>query len=161
MKKIRHINSFDMLNTFRNISISVWFQGCPHHCKGCFNPETWKETNEVLDASTFAEIEEAMIKDGITKDISYLGGDPFAESNRDAFITLLKHVNQSFPNSKQFAWTGYEFDEIKHLPHLEYLDVIVDGKFVQELKIDGKKYGSSNQKVWIKDGLTWKVSNEY
>lgn len=161
MKKIRHINSFDMLNTFDKVSVSVWFQGCQHHCKGCFNPETWKETDSFLETKDLTELKNALTKDGITKDVSYLGGDPFAPSNREAFMTLLQYVNHFFKDSKQFVWTGYEFKDIRHLPHLKYLDAVVDGRFVQELKVEGKKYGSSNQKVWMMENGIWKISDKY
>ena len=163
MKKIRHINGFDMKNTFRNVAVSVWFQGCEHRCKGCFNPETWKITEEEMTTEEFMEFRRKLKEDGIEKDVSYLGGDPFLPTNREDFETLLLYVKNVHPNSKQFAWTGYDFETLYNLqlPHLNYLDVIVDGKFEQSLKIEDKKYGSSNQRVWVKEDGFWTISDKY
>lgn len=131
-------------------------QGCPHHCSGCFNPETWdfsggKEfTPEVL-----GEITQALAPEYITR-FSIQGGEPLAPEN--IFLTSLvcEHVRSKYPNIKIYLWTGYTFDELKdssdskmkHILDGSYVDVLIDGPFIESEKdVSLFMRGSKNQNI--------------
>lgn len=148
--------------------VSLFFQGCIHHCKNCFNPETWNPNGgyELTD-DKINKILDLCDKDEI-KGISLLGGDPFyifdsslnnipdINKDRKNFINFLKKFKERFPNKTIWVWTGYLyddcFDESKLSTYvkfaLKYIDTIIDGPFIEEKKILGLTWrGSSNQKI--------------
>lgn len=142
-----HIDSFDILNG-DGIRVVLWTQGCPHHCKGCHNPHTWNEKA----GKAFTEADMQIILDYLTQDIkkdfSVLGGEPLAPYNLDGVYEVCKKVKETLPETNIWIWTGYEWEEVKDLPVMQYVDVVVDGKFIEELKDKNLKYkGSSNQRV--------------
>lgn len=87
------------------------------------------------------------------KRISFLGGECLAQENIKEITKLAKKCKQLFPDKKIWLWSGYDFQEyICHLEIIEYLDYIVDGKFIDELKDNSLLFrGSSNQKIWKKE----------
>ena len=142
-----HIDSFDILNG-TGVRVVLWTQGCPHRCKGCHNPHTWSEKA----GKEFEEADMQRILDYLTqhidKDFSVLGGEPLAPYNVDGVHDVCKRVKEVLPNTNIWLWTGYEWEEVKDLPVMRYVDVVVDGKFIEELKDRDLKYkGSSNQRV--------------
>ena len=147
--KIRHINKYDDVNGFWGVAVSVWFQGCEHRCKSCFNPETWdRYDNSVLDRTLEDVSSEVLLhlNKYYPKTLSILGGDPLSEYNRDDCFELVKYIKLKQPSLKIALWTGYIWDDIKHLELLKYIDVLVDGEFKLELKDEKLKHkGSSNQ----------------
>ena len=133
------------------LRVSLFTSGCKHHCKGCFQPETWNFTNGelfTLDTQKFI-IEKSNNK--YIAGLSLLGGDPL--DNVDGILPLLKKYREVFGSTKTiWLWTGYLFEEIindkKMSQVLPFLDVLIDGQFKEELKnITLKFKGSSNQKV--------------
>ena len=139
------------------ISVSFFVQGCPHHCKGCHNPETWdfdggKEfTYDVLNA-----IAESLFANGISRSLAIMGGEPLCEQN--IFLTLLvvKTIKEKYPDVKIYIWSGYTYDYLMsyittnlHLKQvLDYADFLIDGPYVEELRdISLPMRGSSNQKI--------------
>lgn len=140
------------------IRVVLWVSGCEHHCKGCFNPET-HDPNSGYEMTTehFCKICNELEKDYVSG-LTFLGGDPLYLSNRITVCSIAEYLKYRYPNKTIWLYTGYEFEQIKHLEILNYLDVIVDGKFIQELA-DNKLHwrGSSNQKVWRKLNGTWKA----
>ena len=138
------------------ISISFFTQGCPHHCKGCHNPETWDfKGGKEFTYDTLNEIIEALTANGITRSLCIMGGEPLCEDN--AFLTLLviKTVKERLPKTKVYIWTGYTYDDLikhHHDPHiksaLEYADYLIDGPYMEELRdITLPMRGSSNQNI--------------
>ncbi len=117
----------------------VFTQGCPHHCKGCQNPETWDPAGgvEVSPADIAADFRKRRLLDGLTLS----GGDPFCQ--QEACLELLDLL----PEVKVWIYTGYEYEEICDTPLAKRADVLVTGRFVQDLRCDGKMYGSSNQRI--------------
>ena len=117
----------------------IFLQGCKHHCKGCHNPETWNfDGGTEIGAKEIAEdFRKRKLLDGITLS----GGDPFFEQKACVeLIDLLDGVNV-------WIYTGFEHDEISETELSKKADVLVVGKFVEELKCDGHFFGSSNQKI--------------
>ncbi|MDO5517662.1 MAG: anaerobic ribonucleoside-triphosphate reductase activating protein [Clostridium sp.] len=133
------------------LRLSLFTSGCTHHCKGCFQPETWNFDNGEPFTS---EVQKNIIEKSrsrYTAGLSLLGGDPL--DNVDGILPLLKEYRDVFGNTKTiWLWTGYLFEEIindeKMSEALPFIDVIVDGKFIEGQKDITLKYmGSSNQRV--------------
>lgn len=131
------------------VRVSIFFQGCAFHCKGCFNPETWdfdggKEFNDevinhILD----------LCNNDVISGISILGGEPLNPKNIEGSTKLAKTFKEKYPNKTIWLWSGYLFDEyIYDKEIVNYLDVVVDGQFKIELSNPILHYkGSSNQRV--------------
>lgn len=117
----------------------VFVQGCSHHCSGCHNPETWD-----FDGGTEMTVEDIATdyrKHRLLDGITLSGGDPFFQKQEClALLGMLPDVNV-------WIYTGFEYEEICHTELAKMADVLVTGRFVQELACDGKMYGSSNQKI--------------
>ena len=117
----------------------IFLQGCKHHCKGCHNPETWN-----FDGGTeigVKEIAEDFRKRKLLDGITLSGGDPFYQ--QESCLELLSFL----PGVNVWIYTGFEYDEISETELAKKADVLVVGKFVEELKCDGQYFGSSNQKI--------------
>lgn len=130
------------------VRVSVFFQGCPFHCLGCFNEETWDfSLGKEYTIDVENKILEFCNKDFI-KGLSILGGEPLDIKNIDSTINLARRFKEEFPDKTLWIWTGFLFPDIVNKDILNYADVIVDGKFIIELKDPRLKYcGSSNQRV--------------
>ena len=122
--------------------------GGSHGCKNCQNPITWDPNgglpfDEAAKAEIFAELEKDYIS-GIT----FSGGDPLYMGNREDVTALPKEIKEAFPDKKTWLYTGYLWEEVSALPIMPYLDVIVDGRFVEELKDPQLHWkGSFNQRI--------------
>lgn len=145
------IESFDTCNG-EGIGVSLFVQGCPFHCNGCFNSETWdfnggKEWTVEIKEYFFKLIDRPYIDH-----ISILGGEALCKENIKDVTSLIKEIKNTFPNKKIWVWSGYNFqDYISHLEILNYVDYIVDGQFILELKNLNLEFrGSSNQQIWEK-----------
>lgn len=143
------IRSMDISNG-ANIGISVFIQGCPApHCKGCFNPETWdfcggKEWTKEIEDNFFELATKPYIKR-----ISFLGGECLADRNVDDVTTLVKKCREKFPKKEIWLWTRYDYETyVSNLEVTKYVDYIIDGMFIQDLKDISLKYrGSTNQRI--------------
>ncbi len=137
----------DMLNG-DGLRVVLWVSGCTHCCKGCHNPITWSVHDGIkFDESAKLELYEHLAKPHI-KGITFSGGDPLHPVNVDEITKLAKDIKCKFPNKDIWLYTGFVFEDILTLEILEYVDVLVDGKFIEELKDNKIKWcGSSNQRV--------------
>ena len=132
------------------ISVSVWMQGCPHRCKGCYNPETWNMdvtaglefTNETIE-----HVIKLLGNGEVKKNLSILGGEPLLTRNLQMLTTLCKRARDTYPDIQIWLWTGYSYDEVKHLEIIKELDYVIDGKYIEELRELSRYKGSSNQNV--------------
>lgn len=126
-----NITDCDILNG-EGVRVVLWVSGCEHACKGCQNPQTWAKTSgiefgEEAKRELLNKLDNEFI-DGLTLS----GGDPLAHYNREAMTTLVKEVKSLYPNKTIWVYSGYKYEEIEHLEVMRYVDVLVDGKFVQE-----------------------------
>ena len=131
------------------VRVSVFMQGCEFHCKNCFNPETWNfDGGNEFSQNTIDEVLELCNK-GHIKGLSILGGEPMHPKNIEATTKLAKAFKERYPNKNLWVWSGYKFDEdLKGKEVLNYVDVLVDGRYSDELHNPKLKWrGSSNQRV--------------
>lgn len=126
----------------------LWTQGCPHRCTDCHNSHTWNENGGKEFKEEDKEYLFECIDKYFEKNLSVLGGEPLAPYNIDGLTSLLKEVKEKKPNINIWLWTGYLWEEVNQLEIIKYIDVLIDGKFIKELKVDKLKYrGSTNQRV--------------
>lgn len=153
--KFAAINKNDFING-EGVCVSLWVQGCPHHCKGCHNPEQWDFNggNEIDIDILINEILIAIEANGIQRNFSILGGEPMAQRNISNTLYILKQVKKHFPNIKTYVWTGYTIEELLSLYNKEILqniDTLIDGRFIlAERDITLKLRGSKNQRILYK-----------
>lgn len=140
------------------VRVSLFVSGCTHHCKGCFNSETWDFAyGKEFTKETEDEIIEAL-KPNYIKGFSLLGGEPFEPENQRALYPFLKRVKETYPDKKIWCYSGYLFDtellgesrarcEVTDRM-LSLIDVLVDGEFKEELKKLSLRFkGSENQRI--------------
>lgn len=157
------IRSMDISNG-EGVGVSLFVQGCPFHCKNCFNSDTWdfnggKEwTEEIKDK--FMEL----INRPYIKRVSFLGGECLAEQNLDEVLKLVQEIRISFPEKTVWLYTGYKFEDLINGIHypldsewedkvlrqsiVKLCDVLVDGEYIDAQKDLSLKFkGSKNQRV--------------
>lgn len=143
------IDTCDM-NNGDGIRLTIWVSGCPLQCKGCHNPQLWdRKYGKEFTQYTFEKICNLLEKDDkYISGISILGGEPLAPYNKRMVLTIIKCIKDCFPDKNIWLWTGYNEDEIDIQELKEVgLDVLIYGRYEEDKKINGKYFGSSNQKI--------------
>lgn len=158
------IKQYDVANG-PGIRVSVFVSGCTHHCPGCFNEAAW----DFNYGKPFTEqnIDEIIsyLSAPYYKGITLLGGEPLERCNQQGLLPLIRRVKAAYPDKTIWCFTGYDFEtdvmgrmyqqwpETKEL--LSYLDVLVDGKFIEALKNVNLFFkGSSNQRtIMVQESL--------
>lgn len=143
------IRSMDISNG-EGVGVSIFVQGCPIHCKGCFNSEEWdfnggKEWTEEKKNKLL----ELLNKPYISR-FSVLGGEPLAKQNMQDICKLCKEIKDKFPEKKIWLYSGYQYESLssEQFKVLLFVDVLVDGRYDETLKNPSLKFrGSSNQRV--------------
>ncbi len=151
------IKKFDIANG-PGVRVSLFVSGCRHKCKNCFNSEAWDfEYGNRFTEDTLTELLDALSLDYI-EGFSLLGGEPFEPENQECVLKILKTIKEKLPQKTVWCYTGFLYDNqllkgkvgnldtVKGI--LSNIDVLVDGKFVEELKsLDLLFRGSSNQRI--------------
>lgn len=125
---------------------SVYSSGCPHHCPGCHNPQSWNISNgQPVDIEDILKV----ILDDPFADVTFSGGDPMFQP--EGFTELAKAIRQH-SNKNIWCYTGYLFEDLlRHSAQralLEQIDVLVDGRFIEALRDEELRFrGSSNQRI--------------
>lgn len=140
------------------VRVSLFVSGCTHHCKGCFNEVAWDfNYGEPFTQETIDRILD-MLKPDYVKGLTLLGGEPFEPQNQPALVDLLRQVRAKYPQKSIWSFSGYLFDR-DILPgklgdpdvtreFLSYLDVLVDGPFIEAKKNLSLRFrGSENQRL--------------
>lgn len=140
------------------VRVSLFVSGCTHHCKECFNPETWdfgygkpftRETEDLILTC---------LEPDYIKGITLLGGEPLEHENQKGLLPLMRRVREAYPDKSVWCFTGYDFEQdvtgrmLEEWPEtkelLTYIDVMVDGEFMIDKKDLGLVFkGSSNQRT--------------
>ena len=130
------------------VRVSLFVSGCPFRCKGCFNAELWDpNAGQEFTDNTILKILN-MCSISFISGLSILGGEPLDFDNQKDVTLLCEQFKRYFPRKDIWCYTGYEWDDVRSLPIMKYIDVLVDGKFVQELADPRLKFrGSSNQRI--------------
>lgn len=130
------------------VRVSLFVSGCPHRCKGCFNSELWDyDAGQRYGNRQLVEVLRQCGNSYISG-LSLLGGEPLAPENVYDLIFLCYYFKQRYPNKTIWCYTGYEWKDVKDFPIMRYIDVLVDGRFVQELADPRLRFrGSSNQRI--------------
>ena len=137
------------------VRVSLFVSGCTHRCPGCFNEVAWDfGYGQPFTEETVATIIN-MLRPGYIRGLTLLGGEPFEPQNQDAVVQLLRRVKAELPEKSIWAFSGYLFDrdilsgrlgDTKE--YLSYLDVLVDGPFIQSKKNLSLRFrGSENQRL--------------
>lgn len=152
------IKKYDIANG-EGVRVSLFVSGCRNRCKNCFNPETWNFNYGTLFTK---EIEEEILQalaPSYINGLTILGGEPFEVENQKDLVEFVKRVKKDYPDKNIWMYSGYLFDQDIHNPNgkvhceitdeiLENIDILVDGKFIEELKNLSLKFrGSSNQRI--------------
>lgn len=137
------------------VRVSLFVSGCPHHCPGCFNPETWDYNYGAPFTEDVTKQILTMLDRPYIQGLSLLGGEPLAPQNQGNILRVLIGVKQRLPEKDIWCYTGYRFEDLisggvgKYTPLiLPYLDVLVDGRFEEDKKDIRLRFrGSSNQRI--------------
>ncbi len=131
------------------VRVSIYMQGCAFNCKNCFNPEThnFQGGKEFTD-DTINRVLELCSNENV-EGLSILGGEPMHPNNIDGTTKLVKAFKEKYPEKNVWAWSGYKFDQdLKDKEVVNYLDVLVDGQYVDEANNPTLEWkGSENQRV--------------
>lgn len=151
------IKNLDIANG-PGLRVSLFVSGCTHHCKGCFNPESWDfNYGQPFTKETEDEILHLLEGEHI-RGLSLLGGEPFEPQNQEVLVRLLRRVKEKFPQKDIWCYSGYNFEKDMLTGNLgpweiteemlSYIDVLIDGEFKLELKNPNLRFrGSENQRV--------------
>jgi anaerobic ribonucleoside-triphosphate reductase activating protein len=154
--KYAQIRKMDISNG-QGIGVSLFTQGCHFHCKNCFNQSTWNY-NEGKDWTP--EIKNmflGLINKSYIKRVSFLGGEPLYDKNLEGMLDLCSTIKRQYPDKIIWLYSGYTFEDILNSTSLDmlqrqnilkYIDILVDGQFIDNLKDLNLKFrGSSNQRI--------------
>ncbi len=140
------------------VRVSLFVSGCTHHCKGCFNQETWDFHYGKIFSKEVQEELLRLLSPGFITGLTVLGGEPFEPSNQRVLLPFLKKVKNHFPDKDIWCYTGYILEQELWKESrarcevtdemLSLIDVLVDGEFVQEKKNLSLLFrGSENQRL--------------
>lgn len=157
------IKQYDVANG-PGIRVSLFVSGCTHHCKNCFNEETW----DFNYGEPFTDVQENQIIDYLAPDyvngFTLLGGDPMEPSNMEALLPMLNKIKKTYPDKSIWCFTGYLYEYImgemsKEYPYtkkfMSYIEILVDGPFIEEKKNLSLRFkGSENQRtIRVQDSI--------
>ena len=164
------IKFYDVANG-TGVRVSLFVSGCRHHCKGCFNAETW----DFCYGEPYTQETEDSIIDGLKPDyitgLSLLGGEPFEPENQPALTALLRRVKTQLPEKTVWCYTGYTHDtdlaeggavftDVTR-EMLSYIDILVDGEFIEEQRDLTLRFrGSRNQRILtLENGICTQIES--
>lgn len=137
------------------VSLSFFTQGCPHHCPGCHNPETWNfDGGKEFTTETLSSIVSGLTANDIHRTLCIMGGEPLCQENLFLVHLIIDTVKKELPNTKIYIWTGYTYEELLKSSdaHLQLIlkntDILIDGPYIEaERDITLPLKGSRNQRV--------------
>lgn len=145
----------------KGVRVTLFVSGCTHHCKNCFQPETWNFSyGSPFTGDTENELLKALSPSWIAG-LTLLGGEPFEPDNQKCLVPFLRKVREAFPQKNIWCYSGYEYEELTGKSAgtgrarceatdemLSLIDVLVDGEFIEEKKNIMLQFrGSENQRI--------------
>ena len=146
------------LSAAPGVCVTFFTQGCPHHCPGCHNPETWDyDGGKEFEGNTIERIEQYLTANGIHRDLCIMGGEPLCPDNQFLTLLICNTIKDKLPDIKIYIWTGYTLEELNKDSNtrisqiLEKTDAIIDGPYIAaERDITLPMRGSRNQRILYK-----------
>ena len=146
---------FNDFSAAPGVSVTVFVQGCPIHCKGCHNPELQSfGAGKDFDGNVLHSIIDALDENGIDRNLCIMGGEPLCDENKFLTYMIIEKVKEIYPDKKVYIWTGYTLEELVNRKDqrtnqiLQLTDVLIDGPFIEEERdITLKMRGSKNQRI--------------
>ena len=139
------------------VNVSFFTQGCPFHCEGCHNPQTWAfDGGKEFSPAVLEELINALSANGVKRNLSIMGGEPLCEENIFLVSLIILSVKEQFPDIKIYVWTGYTYEDLQIRSQLEpkiktildNIDYLIDGPFIlEERDITLAMRGSRNQRI--------------
>lgn len=137
------------------VNLTFFVQGCPFHCEGCHNPQTWAfDSGKEFTNDTLIEIINGLKANGVHRNLSIMGGEPLCQENLFLTSLIINHVKEKLPDTKIYIWTGYTYEELldRHEQKLNWIlnniDYLIDGPFIlAERDITLAMRGSRNQRI--------------
>lgn len=137
------------------VNVSFFTQGCPLHCPGCHNPQTWDFLGgKEFTAETLNDVMDAIGANGVQRNLSIMGGEPLCPENIFLTSMLIQNAKERYPNIKIYVWTGYTYEELVKRNKqktdwvLDNIDYLIDGPFIfAQRDITLAMRGSRNQRV--------------
>ena len=158
----------DVVNCIDGITVSLFMSGCPHHCKGCFNQETWnpKFGTRISLFRLKRKLFKYITNHGVDRSFSILGGEPLASYNIKNTNKIIKYIKHKIPNITIYLWSGYTKDELESMQTYDIfnnIDYLIEGRFIEKLKNPNLKLrGSSNQRIFKnKNNLLNDITNKF
>ena len=159
------IKNCDIANGI-GVRVTLFVSGCTNRCPGCFQPETWSFSYGEPFTSDTEDLLFRMLEPVYISGLTLLGGDPFEPDNQRALTPFLERVKERYPTKSIWAYSGFEYEDMLRIGShahcevtrkmLDFIDVLVDGPFIESKKELGLRFrGSSNQRL-IDLGLTRK-----
>lgn len=145
--RYHNITYTDMCNG-TGLRTVLWLSGCNHYCKGCHNPQTWdKDSGSEFNMLAFSNVEDSL-REPHCAGLTLSGGDPLFPDNRAGVTELCRYIKHHISGKTIWCYTGYIYEDVKDLPIMKYIDVLVDGEFEEDKKsLEYKWAGSTNQRV--------------
>lgn len=142
----------------KGVCVSFWVQGCPLHCKGCHNSQTWDfNGGEELPHDILDQINAAITAQGVERNFSVLGGEPLCEENIALTYQIVRHVRERFPGVTIYCWSGYYLKDLLERDNplvkatLDLVNVLIDGPFeLDKRDVTLELRGSTNQGIKYK-----------
>ena len=137
------------------VNVSFFTQGCPFHCEGCHNPQTWDFLGgKEFTTDTLTDLLSALNANGIKRNLSIMGGEPMCSENVFLVSMIIMTVKKSYPDIKIYVWTGYTYEELLKRNEqkinwiLDNIDYLIDGPFIlAQRDITLAMRGSRNQRI--------------
>lgn len=146
---------FNDVTAAPGLCVTYFAQGCPHHCPGCHNPETWSFSGGMeFTNDTLNSIIDGLTAQGINRNLCIMGGEPLCEENIFLTYLIISNVKKRVPEAKIYVWTGYVYEKLKEMNYpkinevLELTDFLIDGPYIEaERDVTLLMRGSRNQRI--------------
>ena len=152
---------YNCFNCGDGVSVNLFISGCDLHCPGCHNPDAQNFlAGQPFTNETVNNIIEGLHANGVSRNLSIMGGEPLHHSNQLGINYLIHCVKKESPQTPIYLWTGYTFEYLFNLnnPVIDYIlqniDYLIDGPYIQEERdITLKWRGSANQRIFDKEKI--------